>query len=548
MLKTIERFGFTEGTNLEDKRLTKGIERAQRKVEERNFSARKHLLEWDEPMDYQRKEFYRSRQRILEERGLPELIFEIIDRAIDTNVGQFLAPKYARQCVAEWCRANLDVNIQEDDIDLDDLETTVQSLRHLALDEMADQIRTSLGEYVDPETPPEDWDVGGLLQWATRLFPFNISQNRLRKMEPSDIEDALYEAAKAHYNSVNLDGVAIFLERSYPQRALAEWARSKFNIKVEVAELLDISRTEGAALLRERVREAYREREVSYPVEFCLERAFGEMGTGHAASAEWVVQWANLKYRLGWTLTDVQGKDLEELRAKLVALNREYLTGERLRTEIREQTAGKEREAQIAWMKERCGPFWNQRMFDRFEGELEEALSTQAHEMYRRELTRLEQYVLLRIYDQAWKDHLLEMDHLKHAIMQRPLGGDQTHPQSQYAIEGRDQFNQMWARIADRVTDVVFKVRATGPTPPTGGVGATRTSGGPQGGAQVSFQHAESTGGGFALAARDREAAMRAQNVDQKIETIRRAQPKVGRNDPCPCGSGKKYKQCCGKR
>ena len=40
---------------------------------------------------------------------------------------------------------------------------------------------------------------------------------------------------------------------------------------------------------------------------------------------------------------------------------------------------------------------------------------------------------------------------------------------------------------------------------------------------------------------------MRAQNVEQKVETIRREQPRVGRNDPCPCGSGKKYKQCHGK-
>ena len=80
MLKMMDKLGFTEGGSLEDKRLTKGIERAQRKVEERNFSTRKHLLEWDEPMDFQRKEFYAARQRILEERDLPGLIFSTIDR------------------------------------------------------------------------------------------------------------------------------------------------------------------------------------------------------------------------------------------------------------------------------------------------------------------------------------------------------------------------------------------------------------------------------------------------------------------------------------
>jgi preprotein translocase subunit SecA len=158
--------------------------------------------------------------------------------------------------------------------------------------------------------------------------------------------------------------------------------------------------------------------------------------------------------------------------------------------------------------------------------------------MLRWELTRLEQYVLLRIYDQAWKDHLLEMDHLKTAIMQRPLGGDQSHPQSQYAIEGRDLFTQMWSRISGRVTDIVFKIRAVA------GEAEEATGRRP---AAMTFRHAEATGAGFATANADQAAAMKAQNVEAKVETIRREAPRVGRNDPCPCGSGKKYKQCHGR-
>ncbi|MHC4697931.1 MAG: SEC-C metal-binding domain-containing protein [Planctomycetota bacterium] len=156
-----------------------------------------------------------------------------------------------------------------------------------------------------------------------------------------------------------------------------------------------------------------------------------------------------------------------------------------------------------------------------------------------RELTRLEHAVLLRIYDLAWKDHLLEMDHLKDAIMQRPLGGDQTHPQSQFAIEGRELFSQMWARIAGRVTDIVFKIRATG--------GERDGVPGGRGPLQVAMSHADATGAGFTGAAADHSAAMKAQGVEGKVETIRREAPKVGRNKPCPCGSGKKYKNCHGK-
>jgi len=51
----------------------------------------------------------------------------------------------------------------------------------------------------------------------------------------------------------------------------------------------------------------------------------------------------------------------------------------------------------------------------------------------------------------------------------------------------------------------------------------------------------------FTGATQDQQDAMRAQNVNQKVETIRRDAPKIKRNAPCPCGSGKKYKQCHGK-
>ena len=198
----------------------------------------------------------------------------------------------------------------------------------------------------------------------------------------------------------------------------------------------------------------------------------------------------------------------------------------------------------MQWGRKRFSGWWDQRLFDQAGDDLQAALEKQGEEMLRWELTQLEQFVLLRIYDQMWKDHLLEMDHLKHAIMQRPLGGDQTHPQSQYAIEGRDLFRQMWGRIDDRVTDIIFKVRAS----PRGGEGGAGVTAGTSGGPPISFGQADATGSAFSAAAADERAAMKAQGQQGKVETIRREQPRVGRNDPCPCGSGKKYKQCHGKR
>ena len=538
MLRMLDRFGFADGATLEDKRLTKGIERAQRKVEERNFTVRKSLLEWDEPMDFQRKEFYAARQRILEERDLPELIFGTIEEAIQAMLEQFLGGNYDRMCVAEWCRAKLGVTIEEDSIETGDADQAQASVRDQVRSELHDQIRTSIGEYVDAEEPPNKWDLSGLLHWAGRLFKVPHSQNHLRKMAPADIEQALLEAADEHVDSIEMDGLDPLLEPEFPYRALADWGRSKFGIEMTAEEIIGKSRGEIEALVQERVREAYHRREVSYPVESCLERAFAEEGTDHAMAAEMVVAWANAKFDVGWTLADVQGHPIPEIQSRLLQLNESYFDG-KLEEEIDTHIAGKDREVAIDWAMKRFGGAWNQARFDRFEGALRDALVDQGREMLRWELTRLEHYVLLRIHDQAWKDHLLEMDHLKQAISQRPLGGDQTHPQSQFAIEGRDLFRQMWERIAGRVTDVIFKVRMQAPA----GANATSTSSG----AAVSYGHADATGAGFAGYTRDQAAAMRAQNVEQKVETIRRDKPRVKRNDPCPCGSGKKYKSCHGK-
>ncbi len=538
MLKMMERLGFTDGSSLEDKRLTKGIERAQRKVEERNFSMRKHLLEWDEPMDFQRKEFYSARQRILEMRDLPGLIFNTTQESISATLEQFLGGGYVRMCIAEWCRSQFNIVIEEDRIDDGDLESAQKSVRTKALDDAMDEIRTSLGEYVDPDEPPNNWDVGGLLHWAQRSYKVSLSQNQLRKMEPRDIEDALCEAAQRHFEELDLSGMAIFLDTHYPYHALTEWARSKFDVKLDEDELIDIPLQEISTLVESRVQQAYDHRQLSYPIEWCLDRALGDANQDPMIAAALIVDWVNAKYDANWQIEDVQDCKPQDIHDKLLEIAKAYRdTG--LAQHIDQQIAKGDEASVIEWAKQRFGVAWNQAQFEADSSDLSEALLKQGHVMLRWELTRLEQFVLLRIYDQAWKDHLLEMDHLKSSIMQRPLGGDQTHPQSQYSIEGRGLFRQMWVRIANRVTDVIFKVHATTTAQET-----TQTSSDAQ---PMTFGHADSTGAGFTGASRDEAAAMKAQGAAVKTEPIRRDKPKVKRNDPCPCGSGKKYKQCHGR-
>ena len=546
MLKMMERLGFTEGVSLEDKRITKGIERAQKKVEERNFSTRKHLLEWDEPMDYQRRAFYGERQRILEGKRLSNLIWRMIDDTVAEVVSEYLEEDYVSRRLSDWVKNTLDVTIDPSQLEEPNTEYLTKRIRAKAKDEIRDMIRTSLGEYIDVDEEPAAWDVGGLLKWAQRLFLVSLTQNQMRKMSPSEIEDYLCEAADEHYDKVDLSPIEAYLDPMYGRGALSDWVRNKFLVGLKTDEIAQGSVAEVTELIGQKVRQAYAQREISYPVESIIQRGFSTSGVDSVYALQVIVGWANSKFRVDWTPDHLAGKSIDAIHSELIQVSRKYLE-EVIEREVDEAISrtGQDREALVKWATERFGVTLD-------EGELRdpandpgEVLQQAGQQMVRWELTQLERHVLLRIYDQGWKDHLLEMDHLKYAIMQRPMGGDQTHPQSQYAIEGRDLFDQMWKTIRNRVTDMIFKVGAAPPGEGGGPTDGTYGGGGPGGLlSRAQFRHDEA-GSGFSGA--DQEAAMRAQGEAAKPATIRREQPRVGRNDPCPCGSGKKYKQCHGK-
>ncbi|MHC4228484.1 MAG: preprotein translocase subunit SecA, partial [Planctomycetota bacterium] len=108
-VKALSWIGWEEGQPIYHKRISKGIEKAQKKVEERNFDVRKSLLEYDEVMDYQRKIFYSRRRHILAGQKLKNVIGEMIDSAIAKNCDAILDKDYPRKCIIEWARTNFGV-------------------------------------------------------------------------------------------------------------------------------------------------------------------------------------------------------------------------------------------------------------------------------------------------------------------------------------------------------------------------------------------------------------------------------------------------------
>ena len=155
------------------------------------------------------------------------------------------------------------------------------------------------------------------------------------------------------------------------------------------------------------------------------------------------------------------------------------------------------------------------------------------------QLRRLERMVLLNTIDSKWKDHLYAMDQMKEGINWRSYA--QRDPLTEYKREGFEMFQMMYVSIHDDVVQILFKIQRTSPSQaPARGVFSSL----PQ-----KLIHDEVSGLSQVMARHP--AAMPAKDVEPpaqpKLTPQRNAEAKVGRNDPCPCGSGKKYKKCCGQ-
>lgn len=142
-----------------------------------------------------------------------------------------------------------------------------------------------------------------------------------------------------------------------------------------------------------------------------------------------------------------------------------------------------------------------------------------------KELRELERVVLLKVVDQKWMDHIDNMEELKNGIGLRAYG--QKDPVVQYRIEGTDMFDEMNEDIKLDVVKILSNIQKAGDI--------RRTEA-----AKITAEGLQDT----AINLVDGNLSPKEGGMNK---TVVNEGPKVGRNDPCPCGSGKKYKNCCGK-
>jgi preprotein translocase subunit SecA len=526
-VKALSWIGWEEGQPIYHKRISKGIAKAQKKVEERNFETRKSLLDYDEVMDYQRKIFYARRRTILAGQGLKEIIDEMIGGTTAKSCQVMLEESYPVKCICEWASSQFSVELKPSEIEELSAEEIERIIKNKARESAGNDISLSIGEYLEDYEDQSTWDIPGLCKWAMSAFSVSLGASKVKQMTPEQLEEQLIAAAQEQIEKKDCSPVAEPLKPDFAIRRLVEWIRTKFDIKLSVDELKALKPEQIEGLIAERIRERYKRREIEYPVEFAMNMVYGPQGA-NVYGFESLANWANRKYNAKFTAEGIQQIQPQTLHKQLLELSESYSNGQ-LTKEIEDALRLPDTQAITEWTNNRFGTAFTPEQL----GDIEQRKDIILHagrEFLRRELSELERYVLLQVYDTAWKDHLYNMDHLKDSIWMRSWA--EKDPKTEYKREGHRMFSEMLSNIDERVTDIVFKVHLE--------AGARARSVW-----QVS-QTAHDQVGQFAMAERQRAAAQAPQG-EIKVKQIKLEGPKVGRNDPCPCGSGKKYKKCHGQ-
>nr|WP_049754021.1 preprotein translocase subunit SecA [Heliomicrobium modesticaldum] len=157
-----------------------------------------------------------------------------------------------------------------------------------------------------------------------------------------------------------------------------------------------------------------------------------------------------------------------------------------------------------------------------FQEKAQERYSQREQELGLETIRELERIILLRVVDSHWMDHLDAMDHLRHGIGLRAYG--QKDPLVEYKYEAYSMFQEMIASVQEEFLRYMFRVNVVVAQ------------------AEEEKQEAEAE----AEAETVLKNAVENRSDDSLPKQPVKAEPRVGRNDPCPCGSGKKYKKCCG--
>jgi preprotein translocase subunit SecA len=551
----LTRLGMQEGEAIESRMVSRRIQAAQKKVEEYHFESRKNLLEYDEVMDAQRKRTYGKRQEILNDANCKSMIHEMIEEQIDSAVSRFLNPDYGAESFREFASNRLGVEFEDGEFrNISDFKAAEQVARDKALRYIPTVIQEGMDENLSTEEDPKEWKWQEMTRLVNSKYGLKFKDSELKKVDRENLPQFLTEHASQALDNVDLTEGARFLDRAWGVGSLCDWANTKFRLDLAPANLAGKDESEAKALIVDKVRAAYRQKEIEFPVQVAMSSFMAEKATGAAGqqryNREGLYAWARTRLADHTKhLTEEQFRTdsrahLREMLLKISAETHPKADQSEIDAQIDDAMSGT-RAAEAADAQELTD--WMKKTFQievdpaKLTGQTPETvrklLWNAYDDKYRPEMHRMERNLVLDLLDTTWKNHLLTMDHLRSVVGLR--GYAQEDPKTVYKKEGMQEFGQMWENLNDRVTDMVFRVEDAPEEAMQEALWAGAVASQAQ--ADTLSQAARTTPAGASdpLANTSTNTA-----GERKAEPIRNMGQKVGRNDPCPCGSGKKYKNC----
>ncbi|TWU49375.1 preprotein translocase subunit SecA [Rubripirellula reticaptiva] len=549
----MERLGMKEGEAIESQMVTRRIAAAQKKVEERNYEIRKSLLDYDEVMDEQRKRVYRYRQNLLDGHSSRKMILDLVRGQITKYVDSFLEPNYGVDSFASFAGSKLDCQLEPRDFVNMDFEMADSYAKDMA--ERASEV--TVAEIVEenlPESMEDEWNWKAMATWANTRLGTNYQEHSLQNMDRDEMIDELTKIAHERVSTIDLSEAQMMLDTDFGLRTLSAWMHHKFGIETTPDEFRDVEdRRKIAASLYERAEAAYLHKEAEYPVLTGLSK-FTEKQDGQVSlDREGLVQWVSRRFGASLDVDNVR-LIRDELKEQLIEFSRNThgaadeqhaLAKTKLdavfgkadpKTTAAVAGGGNDSLDQLTqWLNDELNHHSAKEDLSRMNREeLALTLDGAVDDRFHPEMRRMERQVLLNIVDDTWKNHLLTMDHLRSSVGLK--GYAQMDPKVEYKREGMRLFETMWESIGERVTDLIFRMESLNEE----FIRSTYVEG------QAHHDDADSA---MAVASQSTPAQAAAESSNQSNEEvrpdpIRNDGPRVGRNDPCPCGSGKKYKAC----
>ncbi|MFT3785540.1 MAG: hypothetical protein QM770_05175 [Tepidisphaeraceae bacterium] len=528
-------------------------------------------------MDVQRIEFYGMRQRVLEGRDIDQVIWGMIGDSIKDAVKKYVEEDYVAANVAEWARnefSNFEVATEPGDFKgLRKFQDIEEMIRDRARSEIATRLNVTLGEYMgEDRSDPRQWHVKDIATFARMRYKLELPEHTIRKMDAGELEQRLADAAYKAIDEKDCSPLTKFLEPHFAMRELCNWAADKFDVQLKPEELLqdvgrDVAKSsdEIIQLITERAKEAYRIRAIEYPVDHILTGCFGAGATvaENAQGIEYLRNWVRAKFGVDLPAEQIAGQPLDALRPQLFKLQEAASGDKAILQQADELLAGEPSNDELAqrWAT-RFGQRIDPKQFDpltamTLKGTREvdrdnsgtvtrrDIVIRRVRDVLRYELTSLEQYVLISIFDQAWKDHLYAMDMLKSGIGLQAFA--ERDPRIAFKREGFRYFEEMMIGVRDKVTNLIFKVYVQGEEKPRSRSAYKETAATHN--TDVSYDVGTAVRETAAVAG-DAAEPSNEEVIEQsagKPQTVVRELPKLGRNDACPHGTGKKYKSCCGR-